>query len=142
MIASLRFNGLEVVAAALMQSVAPSASLDRVWFIGAVISILKGIFFCFSKLANSVGLMLPLILFSCPIPNSCELAGVEFPLSEATLNTRLIGLLGEVRDLEAALGGAVLERLVDRRESFTLGGNGLANGDGVCVGVVVKVETA
>lgn len=56
----------------------------------------------------------------------------------------MIGLLGdvrigEVRERETARGGAVLERVAERSDSLTLGGNGLARGDGVCTVVPAKM---
>lgn len=56
-----------------------------------------------------------------------------------------MGLRGEVRVLDVARGGAVFDLVAERRESLTLGGKGLASGDGVCVGVpgvVVGCEKA
>lgn len=85
----------------------------------------------FSKLFLSVGLRPPPLPFSWPEPESEDDLGAELPLSDAWLNARLRGLLGDVRVAEGALGGTVFVR-ADRKDSFTLGGNGLANCVGVC----------
>lgn len=61
---------------------------------------------------------------------------MELPQSDAWLKARLIGLLGDVRVLDEARGVALLDLVADLRESFTLGGNGLARGEGVCEGVI------
>jgi hypothetical protein len=52
-------------------------------------------------------------------------------LFDSLVETRFNGLLGEVR----VLPGEFFARLADRSDSFTLGGNGFANGDGAWVGV-------
>jgi len=142
MMASLRFKGLDIPAGVPVASFGPSPNLERAWLTGPVISTVKGIAFsrtCFSKLLRSVGLILPPRVFSCPQTSSCDEDGVELPQSEAWLNARLIGLLGDVRVRDEARGAAVLDRLADRSESFTLGGNGLAKGEGVCDGVPLKM---
>jgi hypothetical protein len=138
MIASLRFKGLEVVTAPPPHSLRPSPNLDNAKLTGGVTSMSKGKIFCFSKLFRTVGLMLPLLLFSCPILDSDEELGWELPLSDVELNARLSGLFGDIRVLDVARGVTVFERCADRSDNFTLEGKGLARGDGVCVGVPVK----
>jgi hypothetical protein len=82
--------------------------------------------------------MLPAFLFSCSLTESPAGAGEGFPLSEDSLRTRFTGLLGELRVLIDGRAPATFEPFADRNDSFTLGGNGLARGDGVCVGVACK----
>lgn len=82
-----------------------------------------------SKLFRSAGLVL--VLFSCPGTELADEDGGALPLSDAWLNARFMGLLGEVRVREDGLAGAVFERVEERSASFALGGNGTARGDGV-----------
>jgi hypothetical protein len=72
MTASLRFRGLDVVIEALAPSLLPSLSLDSARLIGGMISALNAMVFCFSKLFRTVGLILPLLVFSCPEPDPPE----------------------------------------------------------------------
>lgn len=134
MIASLRFNGLEVTEDVLRLSQQPSPpSLDNAWFTGAVISTVNMLFsrVDFSKLARALGLR-ALAVFSWPLPGLREYDGGVLPLPGVWLRARLIGLLGEVRVRDDARTGAVFDRVADpRRDSFALGGKGTANGDGV-----------
>jgi hypothetical protein len=75
MIASLRFKGLDVVTAVPPESLRPSPNFDNAKLTGGVISISNGKFPCFSKLFRTVGLRLPLLLFSCPVLDSDEELG-------------------------------------------------------------------
>lgn len=61
-------------------------------------------------------------------------------MSELEVRARLSGLFGDERVFDVGRGVAVFDRLADLSDNFTLeGGNGLANGDGVCVGALVKI---
>lgn len=113
----------------MWQSLLPSPpNLDNAWFTGAETSELD-ILATLSKLFRSAGLLL--LLFSCPPTGLAEEGGGAFPLSDVWLNTRFMGLFGEVRVREEGLAGAVFERDKERSASFALGGNGTASGDGV-----------
>lgn len=81
---------------------------------------------------------LVLLTFSWPLNELADEAFGVFPVSEALLSARLIGLFGEVRSRAVGLAGAVFER-VDERKASLDGGNGTARGDGVCGGLL-KVE--
>ena len=98
-------------------------------------SILKAVLALLSKLLRSTGLVL--VLFSCPLVDAADELGVAFPASDVWLKTRFTGLLGDVRVREEGRGGAVLARPEERSANFALGGNGTANGDGVCGGLLV-----
>lgn len=87
-----------------------------------------------NKLFRSIGLVFGDFLFSCSFLDVTPGVGCALTRSGDSLKTRFNGLLGEVRVL-APDAGENFARLADRNDSFTLGGNGLANGDGVCVGV-------
>lgn len=125
---SLRFSGLEVVEIEWQSLLASPPNLDKAWFTGAEVSELD-ILTTLSKLFRSAGLVL--LLFSCPITGLVEEEGGAFPLSDAWLNARFMGLFGEDRVREEGLVGAVFERVEERSASFALGGNGTASGDGV-----------
>jgi hypothetical protein len=134
MIASLRFKGLDVDAGVGV-SLEPSPSLESAWLTGALISRLKAILVLLSKLFRSTGLVLA--LFSCPLADPADELGGAFPASDAWLKTRFMGLRGEVRVRDEGRGGAVFARPEERKANFALGGNGTANGDGVCGGLLV-----
>jgi hypothetical protein len=126
MIASLRFNGLDVEVGVVAPSFVPS-NLASAWLIGALISGLS-VFF------GSVGLVFSHFFISYSsrsvTPSGvCELRR----LFDSLVETRFSGLLGEVRTLEVV--GEFFARFADRSESFTLGGKGFARGEGACVGV-------
>jgi len=77
------------------------------------------------------------LLFSWSFLDATPGVGCEFARSYDSLKTRFNGLLGEVRVFVAVVG-EFFARLADRSDSFTLGGNGFASGDGPCVGVPKK----
>jgi hypothetical protein len=62
--------------------------------------------------------------------------GGAFPVSNAWLKARFMGLRGEVRVRDEARGGAVFARVEDRSANFALGGKGTASGEGVCGGLL------
>lgn len=141
MIVSLRFNGLEVVAG---RSLLPSPpNLESAWLIGAEISGLKCILEDRSKLLRSKLLRSAesdFLMFSCPAADAPNRRGVALPLSKVWLSPRFRGLLGEVRVRETGRAGDGLERADDRRANFALGGNGTARGEGVCDGLLPKMD--
>lgn len=139
MIASLRFKGLDVVIAAPPESPRPSPNRDNGKFTGGVTSISKGRTLCFSKLLRTVGLILPLLLFSCPVLDWDEELDWELPLSEVELKARLSGLFGDIRVLDVARGVVFFERFADRSESLTPDGKGFTRGDELCTGVPINV---
>lgn len=117
----------------IWQSLLPSPpNRDKAWFTGAFPSKLN-IRWPFSKLLRSkplfsTGLIFP--LFSCPLKIFVG-TGAALPASGAGFSARFIGLFGDVLVLEDCRGGAVFDRVEDRRANFALGGKGTASGDGV-----------
>lgn len=59
----------------------------------------------------------------------------ELPESDVSLRARFIGLFGEVR-LKLDRGEVIFGLVAERNESLTLGGKGLARGEGVWFGVL------
>lgn len=138
MIASLRFNGLDVEVGVVAPSCVPS-NLASAWLIGALISGLSVFFsrFCAAIFFDSVGLVFSHFFISYSsrsvTPSGiCKLSR----LLDSPVETRLSGLLGEVRTLDVV--GEFFARFADRSDSFTLGGKGFASGEGAWVGVPKK----
>lgn len=123
MIASLRFNGLDVDVVICESLLASPPSLERAGLTGADPSKLKGIRVRRSKLFLSTGLVD--VLFSCPLDELCDDTGVALPLSDAWLNTRFIGLFGDVRlDNVGRAIADLLDRADERNANFRLGTKG------------------